>query len=163
SHGVVPVAILSTATFDATAVDPLTVTLAGASVRLKGNGTAQASRQDVNRDGRMDLVVHVNTEALQLTASDTAAVLVGQTYGGETFQGIDSVRVINGLHAAEIGPGAGGAGLTQVQAESMLHYALARWAAAGEAVPAGVRVAVAALPGSLLGMAFGNTITLDDD
>jgi tRNA pseudouridine-54 N-methylase len=38
-------------------------------VALKGKGTPMASTQDVNGDGRMDLVVHVSTEALQL--SDT--------------------------------------------------------------------------------------------
>ena len=36
SNGVVPVAILSTDTFDASTVDPFTVTLAGAAVRMKG-------------------------------------------------------------------------------------------------------------------------------
>mgnify|MGYP001607101170 CR=1 FL=1 len=55
SSGTVPVAIFSTATFDATTVNPTTVTLAGATVKLKGNGTSMASNQDVNGDGRLDL------------------------------------------------------------------------------------------------------------
>src|SRR5205085_3194326 len=57
SGGVVPVAILSSATFDATTVNPTTVTLANAAVRLKGNGTPITEQRDVNGDGRVDLVV----------------------------------------------------------------------------------------------------------
>lgn len=51
SKGKVPVAILSSADFDATAVDPLTVTVEGAGVELKGNGAPMFSVQDVNEDG----------------------------------------------------------------------------------------------------------------
>jgi hypothetical protein len=94
SNGVVPVAILSTPTFDARTVDPQTVTLAGASVRLRGKGTPVASVQDADKDGRLDLVVQVSTEALQLTAGDTLAVLEGATVGGSQIIGSDSIRVV---------------------------------------------------------------------
>ncbi len=94
SNGVVPVAIFSTASFDATTVDPLSVTLAGAHVRLKGKGTPMASFQDVTGDGRLDLVVHVSTEALELTGTDTLAVLRGKTFAGTPIMGIDSIRVV---------------------------------------------------------------------
>ena len=97
SNGTVPVAILSAPApnfFDATTVDPTTVMLAGASVALRGKGTPNASVQDVNGDGLLDLVVHVSTEALQLTGTDTQAILTGQTYGGQTIQGSDSVRIV---------------------------------------------------------------------
>ena len=81
SNGNVPVAILSSADFDATTVDPYTVTLAGAEVSLKGKAqTPMASVEDVNGDGLPDLVVHVDTEALQLSEEETTAVLQGQTY-----------------------------------------------------------------------------------
>jgi hypothetical protein len=94
SGGVVPVAILSSATFDATTVNPTTVTLANAAVRLKGNGTPITEQRDVNGDGRVDLVVQINMEALQLTAGDTQATLQGQTVSGQPIQGTDSVRVV---------------------------------------------------------------------
>ncbi len=94
SGGVVPVAILSSATFDATTVDPLTVTLASAPVKLKGNGTPQVQVQDVNGDGRLDLVIHIQTEALQLSANDTLAVLEGETFGGAAIVGTDLVRIV---------------------------------------------------------------------
>ncbi len=95
SNGTVPVAILSSATFDATTVDPTTVTLAGASVALRGKGTPNASVQDVNVDGLPDLVVHVSTEALQLTEGDTQALLEATTYSGQRIEGSDSVRIVH--------------------------------------------------------------------
>ncbi len=94
SHGVVPVAIFSTATFDARQVDPMTVTLADAGVRVKGKGTPQASFEDVNGDGLLDLVMHVETEGLNLTAADTRAVLRGNTFDGTRIRGTDTVRVV---------------------------------------------------------------------
>lgn len=94
SGGTVPVAIFSAAIFDATTVDPLTVTLASAPVQLKGKGTPMASFEDVNQDGRQDLVVHVETQALQLSQTDTEAILEGQTAAGALIRGVDTVRVV---------------------------------------------------------------------
>jgi hypothetical protein len=88
------VAIFSDTAFDATTVDPTTVTLASAPVRLKGNGTLMASFQDVNGDSLLDLVVHVSTDAFQLSETDTEAVLEGTTFGGINITGTDSVRVV---------------------------------------------------------------------
>jgi hypothetical protein len=94
SNGVVPVAILSTKSFDARTVNPTTVTIAGAQVKVKGKGTPMASLQDVNGDGLMDLVVHVSTEALELTAGATRAFLEAQTFGGTPIVGSDWVRIV---------------------------------------------------------------------
>ena len=94
SNGVVPVAILSTPTFDARTVNPMTVLLAGANVKVKGKGTPMASFQDVNGDGIMDLVVHVSTDAFELTGGDTRAFLQGKTFDGAQVIGSDSVRIV---------------------------------------------------------------------
>lgn len=94
SGGTVPVAILSSATFNATTVDPITVTLASAPVKLKGKGTPMASSEDVNGDNLLDLVVHVSTDALQLSEADTQATLKGQTFSGTSITGTDTVRVV---------------------------------------------------------------------
>jgi len=94
SGGTVPVAILSTATFDATTVNPASVTLAGAAVKLKSQGAVQAATQDINGDGRPDLVAHVVTEVLQLSSSDTEAVLQATTFAGQCVTGRDTVRIV---------------------------------------------------------------------
>lgn len=94
SEGNVPVAIFSTTDFDATTVNPLTVTLAGASVKLKGKGMPMASFEDINDDGILDIVVHVSTEALQLTGTDTEAVLKGETFDGVFIRGVDTIRIV---------------------------------------------------------------------
>ena len=94
SRGAVPVAILSSPTFDARTVDPLTVTLAGAKVKLKPNGKPKTSVEDVNDDGRKDLVVHVITQQLQLQVGDTSAELEGTTFSGIPIIGSDKVRVV---------------------------------------------------------------------
>lgn len=53
-----------------------------------------ASVQDVNGDGLLDLVVHVSTEALALSATDTQASLHGVTSDGKVIAGTDSVRIV---------------------------------------------------------------------
>lgn len=53
-----------------------------------------ASFEDVKGDGRLDLLVHVDTEALQLSETDTQATLEGQTFSGTPIQGSDSVKVV---------------------------------------------------------------------
>jgi hypothetical protein len=94
SNGVVPVAILGSATFDASQVDPLTVTMADAKVKLKGKGTPMASLQDVNGDGFLDMVVQVSTSTLALSAGATEAIVEGATVGGMSFSGKDSVTIV---------------------------------------------------------------------
>ncbi len=95
SNGTTPVAILSTATFDATTVDPATVDFAGAPVARRPNGSWMAAPVDVNGDGLGDLVVHVVTSALQLDAGFVEAVLTGATLGGQQIMGSDWVRIVH--------------------------------------------------------------------
>ena len=96
SQGVVPVAILSSADFDATQVDPDTVTLAAASVAIRGKGNRlMAHEEDVNEDGLMDLVVQVETENLQPDQfQDGYAYLMAQTYDGVEIEGSDEVTLV---------------------------------------------------------------------
>lgn len=94
SRGTTPVAILSTATFDATTVNPTTVTPAGAPVKLRRNGRPMASFEDVNRDRLEDLVVHVETRALQLSGAVVEAVLEGQAFAGIRIKGVETVRIV---------------------------------------------------------------------
>ena len=94
SRGKVPVAILSTEAFDASAIDPVTVTIAGAPIHVKPNGTLASSLQDVNGDGLLDLVVHISTTELKLTTFDSEALVEGRTVDGKGFWGTDNIAVV---------------------------------------------------------------------
>lgn len=94
SNGLVPVAILSTPMFDARTVDPLSLTLAGAQVKVRGKGTLMVAVEDVNKDGLPDLVVHVSTDALGLSEQATQAVLEGKTNSGMPIVGLDVIKVV---------------------------------------------------------------------
>ncbi|MEK7151441.1 MAG: hypothetical protein AAB784_01855, partial [Patescibacteria group bacterium] len=93
SKGAVSVAVFSTTDFDATTIDPRTVTLANASIKRKSNGAAMYSFEDVNGDGLLDLVVHFDKKDLQLSETDTVANLVGYMFDGTEVIGSDSIVV----------------------------------------------------------------------
>jgi hypothetical protein len=168
SKGTIPVAIFSTADFDATTVDPTTVTLAEAKTRLRGKGTPMASLQDVNGDGLLDLVVHVETEALQLTETDSQAQLTGETYDGVSIVGTDFIRVVAALHVAGA-PAEGvfaGNGLTHATLNPIVQQSLAYWAEAGVVTHRldalmQVNVQIADLSDSQLGIAALDTVWID--
>ena len=170
SKGSVPVAIFSTLSFDATTIDPTTVTFAEAQVRLRGRGTPMASMEDVNGDGLLDLVVHVETEALQLTETDSQAELLGETFDGVSIVGTDSIRVVAALHVAG-GPAEGvfvGNGLTHATLNSVVQQSLAYWAAAGVEshrlnALTQLDVQITDLSDSLLGLSAINRVWIDRD
>lgn len=93
SRGKTPIAILSTASFDAGTVDPITITVAGASVSLRRNGTTASSLEDVNGDGLVDLVVHVDTQDLQLI-DPNQVFLECYTFSGEYLWGTDKIILL---------------------------------------------------------------------
>ena len=93
--GAIPVAIFSTPTFNAPAeVDPNTLTLAGASVRVAGRSNRwQCSAEDLTGDDLADLICHF-TNDLTIEPGEAIAVLEGQTYGGITIHGEDTIRIV---------------------------------------------------------------------
>ena len=91
SESVIPIAILTTATFDATTIDPL-------SVRLGPNGAVEAHGrghiEDANGDGQLDMVLHFRTENTGIQCGDTFVSLRAETVSGQAIEGTDSVRTI---------------------------------------------------------------------
>jgi hypothetical protein len=96
SNGVIPVAILSSSVFDANQVDPVTVSLGGAGVAVKGKGNnLMSSLEDVNEDGLIDLLIKVETENLDPgEIQDGWIELYGELYDGTLIEGKDTVNIV---------------------------------------------------------------------
>ena len=92
SKGVIPVAILSTNTFNSSNVNPPTV-------KFGRTGTEASPRhwtiQDVNGDGLPDLVLQFSTQSTGLQAGDTQATLMGMTTDGTPFRGFATIETIS--------------------------------------------------------------------
>lgn len=86
-HGTTPVAVLASAQFSPNTLDLRTVRFAGAP-------PDRWSEDDVNRDGRADVVLHFSTRALKLATTDSRAVLTGVTRKGKRVSGSDGVQVV---------------------------------------------------------------------
>jgi hypothetical protein len=94
SNGVVPVAVLSSDTFDASKVDPSSVCFGDAEVPAErdcseAHGTGHSA--DVNTDGKLDLLLHFETQQTGIDAGDTSACLTGRTVDGSSIEGCDSI------------------------------------------------------------------------
>lgn len=83
-----PVAVLSTSSFDATTIDPRSVQFGPAGVGEYHNRTHEV---DVDGDGRLDVVLHFAIRQAGLTTSDTECTLVATTLAGELVRGTDIV------------------------------------------------------------------------
>ncbi|MFN8494661.1 MAG: choice-of-anchor tandem repeat NxxGxxAF-containing protein [Caldilineaceae bacterium] len=91
SRGVIPVAILTTATFDATTTDPL-------SVKFGPHGATEAHGrghvEDADGDGDLDLVLHFRMQDTGIQCGDTSASLIGKTFSGQAIRGADSIVTV---------------------------------------------------------------------
>ena len=88
--GFVPVAILSTAKFDALTIDPT-------SVRVGRTGTeaepARSMQTDVDRDDRLDLQVLVRVNDLGLACDTKTIRLTAKTTSGASVEGSEAVTI----------------------------------------------------------------------
>jgi hypothetical protein len=89
--GLLPVAVLSTAQFDAASVDPATALFGPAG---KGVEAVRAVTEDVDRDGRMDVMLLVRVTDLELTCGEVVLHLTAQTRAGARVEGSETVTVV---------------------------------------------------------------------
>ena len=94
--GVLPVAILSSPTFDATQVDLATIRVAPMGDSSRATSTESHGRvhiEDVNKDGLADALLHYSVADLMLRIDDTEVVVEGMLIDGTRFTGRDSIVV----------------------------------------------------------------------
>jgi hypothetical protein len=95
SNGKLPLAILSSRTFSAPdMIDTSTLTF-GATGRERSLAFCNSNGEDVNGDGRMDLVCHFNIGDTGLKTGDPQAVLRGRTVKSSLIEGSDEVRIVH--------------------------------------------------------------------
>ena len=89
-----PVVILSTNIFSAVSqvnIKSLTFGKTGDENSLAFCNTAG---EDVNNDGRLDLVCHFTTRSSRFKLGDTIDILHGQTIDGKRIEGQDTVKIV---------------------------------------------------------------------
>ena len=91
SKGKIPVAILTTNTFDATTVDPTTVLFGATGTEA---ALVQSAHEDVDLDGDTDMILHFNTQDTGIVCGATSASLTGETFGGQAINGSDSINTV---------------------------------------------------------------------
>jgi len=91
SRGVIPVAILGGDTFDVADVDVTTLAFGPSGAPIAHR---KGHREDVNRDGFTDLLLHFRIRETGIECGDESATLTGETLGGEAFEGSDSIRIV---------------------------------------------------------------------
>ena len=79
--------MLTTADFDATTVDPVTVEFTGAS-------PLRWAVKDVDFDGDLDYLFFFKIQELGLNPSSTEATLKGQKLDGVNIEGTDTVNIV---------------------------------------------------------------------
>ncbi len=96
-RGVVPVALLSSSSFDATKVDYRLLCFGDAeapSQRDCSESDGHRHSEDVNGDGRPDLLLHYDTQQTGIDDADTRACLSGRLPNNSTFESCDNIRVV---------------------------------------------------------------------
>jgi len=107
NNGVIPVAILSTDNFDVANIDTSLdengegkLLFSNATAKLKGKSGSYISREDVDGDGDIDLLVHFYTNQIDVTMLEvndefTYATISGQLLDGTKIVGKDTIIITN--------------------------------------------------------------------
>jgi hypothetical protein len=95
TEGVITVALLSEPGFDATSIEPGTVCFGDAEAADQRDCTERhrgGHVQDVNADGRPDLVLHYETRETGIDPQDATACATGRTSAGVLVEDCDAIR-----------------------------------------------------------------------
>ena len=105
-HGLIPVAVLGSDSFDVTEIDTATLSFAGLDVNVKKNGNVQCSFEDTSGDfaapagapdGYVDLMCKFTDDPDRWSPDDATAVLTGlllPEFGSTAFSGSDVFRLV---------------------------------------------------------------------
>lgn len=88
----VRVAVMGSARFNVTSIDPATASFMGAAPKREG-GSVRVRFYDFDRDGRIDLEMKFQGHDSSLEKGDTVATLKGRLKDGTPFAGSDRVKV----------------------------------------------------------------------
>lgn len=89
SNGKIPVAILCTATFDPSLIDPSTVRFGPS-----GASPIHWAYEDVDQDGDLDLILHFKTQETGIQTDDKSATLIADLKDGRQIIGVDIIRIV---------------------------------------------------------------------
>lgn len=94
NEGTIPVAILSTVSFDASSLIDRSSLTFGRTGKEESRACCNRGLEDVNGDGLPDLMCHFFTQSTGFQAGDANGILKGQTIEGVSIAGNDSVRIV---------------------------------------------------------------------
>jgi PKD repeat protein len=93
--GATPMALLGADDFDVATIDRASLRAGPGQAPLNARGPG-GSLEDVDGDGRTDLVVHFDTRDLGLDDDATQLCVIGSTSAGVAFQACAPIRIVNG-------------------------------------------------------------------
>jgi YVTN family beta-propeller protein len=89
-NGVLPVAILTSDTFDATLVNKSTARFGATGIEAAAVGS---TLKDVNRDGHLDMVLNFSIRDTGIVCGQTMASLTGRTSADQAIIGSDAIQI----------------------------------------------------------------------
>lgn len=92
-HGVVPAAILGSASLNVANVNPASLYLDGLAVRVRGNKGPQCSFQNVNADAFVDLVCQFDDQPENWVGGQSEGTVTGALYDGTAIRGADTICI----------------------------------------------------------------------
>lgn len=93
-HGVIPVAILGTSSFDVSSVDQSSLSFGGLDVRVRGNKGPLCALDDTNGDGDFDLVCQFEDNSSYWELGQDDATLTGALLDGTSIEGTDTICIV---------------------------------------------------------------------